>query len=310
MTPNPHEQEPDMMPQIDRVADPSIRTPADLNGIEFGYMDGSPQDVLGPMADRGLHTMVMVLGKDQSVELRQKEADEPFFKDFILQKAEKDEGRAEHRAKLLDALGRTETHDRLLVFALTYDEAEAMAAKETLLKQCYGDIDRTAFYEETVNRQNKRTFASFPSFFIKGHVAEGKLNAILPLFVISEFTAYVHEAIRASPARLRQEYVGLFVFSDKICGDGPDGTPKADMVNGILKGWYQDQIRIRNYIAEPSRSGEFLADNIGGMLNECARDGASPAWGAIRPMIKSHSLRWMKMGSDAVFRPMPLPWRA
>ncbi len=296
-----------MMPQIDRVADPSVRTPTDLNGIEFGYMDGSPQDVLGPMADRGLHTMVMVLGKNQSVELRQKEIENPFFKDFILQKAEKLEGRAEHRAKLLGALGRTETHERLLVFALTYDEAEAMAAKDTLLKQCYGDIDRTGFYEESVDRQNKRTFASFPSFLIKDKIAEGKLNAILPLFVISEFAAYIHEAIRASSAQIRQEYVGLFVFSDKICGDGLDGAPKAAMVNGILNGWYQDQIRIRNYIADPSHSGEFLADNFGGMLNECACDGTSPAWGAIRPMIQDHSLRWMKMGADAVFRPMPLP---
>jgi hypothetical protein len=293
-----------MIPQLDRLPCVPLRMDRDMDGVVLCYMDGSPQDVLGPNADRGFHTIVIVLGVNQSVELQQEEAAVPFFSDFALQKSEDPNDEVAYRLRIAEALGRPGTHRRIQIIALSYDEADAMAAKGELLRQCYGDGDYSQFYAERQNHQNSKWTSAFPSFFINGRVAEGKINAILPLFIISEFIASIHKKSEEMCRLLRQAYAGLFVISDKLCGDGLGATPKADIVNAILQSWYQDHIRVRNYDHRPKRCGELLADNISGLLNACARDPNHPGWNTARQMNAGRCLHWQKMNANGRFVPM------
>jgi len=266
-------------------------------------MDGSPSDVLSLNADGGPHTIVMVFGQNQSIDLQQEEALQPFFPRFGLQKAVNPNDQALYRRRVMDVLADRETHRRLQVFAVTYDEATAMAAKDALLTRCYGEDGHRQFYSEFRAEQNRRLMAAFPSAFIKGKVISGKLNAILPMFIIAEFVASVHEQMEAMYNELRQPYAGLLVLSDKLCGDGEGGSPKATIVNGLLQSWYSDRMRVRSYSHPPKRCGEFLADNISGLLNACARDPSYPGWETARAMRRGRALSWQAMDSKGRFLP-------
>ncbi len=60
------------------------------------------------------------------------------------------------------------------------------------------------------------------------------------------------------------------------------------------------------YSAAPSKCGEFTADNVSRMLNECATDANDSRWSTVRSLLVGGCLDWRRMTPSANFKRMAI----
>jgi hypothetical protein len=285
--------------QIDRLLSPAIRTPADWDGVRCLYLDGQPSDSCLPNFSGGWHTIVAVNGPSASDELRQVESDRSFFADLALRKWANSP--SEYRNQYIAKIADTRMIRRLRIHAISYREDTALRAWPKLLKRHFQGPIEINYIKELVNPDNKVRMVHFP---LLPEIGPLRQNSVIPLFIMAEFIAKLHCEIAVLMNEIPAKYTGLLVFADKISGDGVESHPKVKVLNKLLQTWYKDKIRVRNNKEAETYCGEFLADNLAGILTPTLMDRFHPWRNQVKTMKKNHILSWSYLDHNATIQDM------
>lgn len=302
--------------QLDRVLNPALRKPNDLEGVRFGYVDGQPSDTCAVDFTGGWHTIVIAVGPDQSVQLREEDSTKPFFSDLRLEKWCSPSSGDIYRNNFVSKLADPSLTSRLRIYALSYREDIARRAYPKLLERHFRGPPNPKYYEERHSDQKGHKMVRFPDLKAIKTKADGTTvekpyelayHAAVPLFIMGEHFARVHEEVEAIVRSIPQPYVGMVFISDKINGDGVDAHPKIDILRSMVQSWYPNQIRPACYIDAERKSGEFLADNASGLLTTCLNDSSHRWIKSVKAMRRNKLLRWSVLDLSGNIKLLSLP---